>query len=99
VAVGQALLLNVANPRGVSIMVGAAAYTIFSLILRSVHPRVFPDSLLFVSVINGLIGGAVLGYIAGVLVGGVFLAADVIRGKFDRGNKLTAEESSDENEG
>ena len=91
------MLLNVANPRGVSIVVGAAAYTIISLVLWSIYPRVFPESFLVVAVINGLIGGAVMGYIAGVLVGGVFLAADALRGKFDRGAELSADETTDGN--
>jgi hypothetical protein len=31
---------------------------------------------------SGVVGGAFLGYVAGVLVGGMFLIADVLRRKF-----------------
>jgi hypothetical protein len=81
VAAGQALFHNHANPRGVSVLIGAAAYTLFTLVLWSIYPRVFPDSFFFVVVINGLMFGGLLGYIAGVLVGGMFLVAERLRGK------------------
>jgi hypothetical protein len=82
VAVGQALFHDTANPRGVSVVVGITAYTLFSIILWSLNWRDIPFSLFFMIVINGLMGGAVFGYIAGVLVGGIFLVADMLRGKF-----------------
>jgi len=82
VAAAQALFLQVANPRGVSIVAGAVAYTFFSWILWFVDPSAFPVSFLFVTVFNGMIGGAILGYLAGVMVGGVFLVADILRQKY-----------------
>lgn len=79
VGIGQALLLNVFNPRAASILVGAAAYTLFSLIIWIFF---FPSSFFALVVINGMIGGSILGYLAGVLVGGVFLVADFCRRQF-----------------
>jgi hypothetical protein len=84
VAAAQALLLKVANPRGVSIVAGAVAYTLFSWIAWSINRYAFfINSFLFVTVINGVVLGTFLGYLAGVLVGGVFLVADILRGKFE----------------
>jgi hypothetical protein len=81
VAIGQAWYFHEANPRGVSVVVGAVAYTVVSIVLWMAYPRTFPNSFLFVFLINGLIGGAVFGYCAGALVGGIFLVADVLRQK------------------
>ncbi len=54
----------------------------------------FPNSFFVVTVINGIIGGGILGYLLGTLVGGVFLVADVLRGKFEGRAKPDAEDSS-----
>jgi hypothetical protein len=45
---------------------------------------------------NGIIGGSVLGYLLGTLVGGVFLVADVLRGKFE--GRAQPESPDDANE-
>jgi hypothetical protein len=85
VAAAQALFLKVANPRGVSIVTGAAAYTLFSWIAWFIDPHTFFfSSLFYVTFINGLIGGSMMGYLAGVLVGGVFLVADALRTRYGR---------------
>jgi hypothetical protein len=81
VAAGQALFHEQANPRGVSVLIGSAAYTLFTMIMWALYPRWFPDSFFFVVVVNGLMVGGLLGYIAGVLVGGMFLVAERLRGK------------------
>jgi hypothetical protein len=78
----QALLRDVANPRGVSIVTGIVAYTVLTTIAWSLELREWSDPLWFIVILNGLIGGAILGYISGVLVGGVFLVADALRQKF-----------------
>jgi hypothetical protein len=84
IAASQAIFLKTANPRGVSILTGAAAYTMFSWVIWLAVPRAFFwDSFFFVVVINGIIGGAIMGYLMGTLIGGVFLIADVLRGKFE----------------
>ena len=83
VAAAQALFLRVANPRGVSIVSGSLAQSIMLGILSLAERHAFPEPLFVVVAIYGLIGGAVCGYLAGVLVGGVFLVADALRGKFE----------------
>lgn len=84
IAAAQALFLRVANPRGVSIVTGAVAYTLFSWVVWLAVPYTFIfNSFFFVIVINGIIGGSIMGYLLGTLVGGVFLVADLLRGKFE----------------
>jgi hypothetical protein len=85
VGLGQAMLERVIDPRRASIYVGAAAHTVLSLLIWRFAPKLFLfDSFFFVAIINGFIGGAAMGYMAGALVGGVFLIADALRGKFSR---------------
>jgi hypothetical protein len=77
VAAAQAIFHQQANPRGVSVLAGAAAYTFVFLILWLMYPRGNP---FFVTVmINGIVFGSLLGYMAGVLVGGMFLVAERLR--------------------
>jgi len=78
VAVAQAFFLNVYSPRGVSIATAIPVYTSFVIWMWSAYPRSFPGWL----VVLMLLIGPPLGYIAGVLVGGVFLVADLVRKKF-----------------
>jgi putative addiction module component (TIGR02574 family) len=83
VAIGQAFLEPFVDARRASIFVGAGFHTLCSLIFwitLTGGPPVF--SFILIVLINGLIGGATMGYMAGALVGGVYLIADVIRGKF-----------------
>jgi hypothetical protein len=82
VAIGQAWSFGQANPRGVSVVVGAITFAFFTIILSWIYPRMFAAPWLLVVLFSGVIGGAFLGYIAGVLVGGMFLIADVLRRKF-----------------
>ena len=82
VAIGQAWLFGQANPRGVSVIVGAITLTFLTIILSWIYPRMFPSPWLLVVLFTGVIGGAFLGYTAGVLVGGMFLIADLLRRKF-----------------
>lgn len=83
IATTQALFQNVASPRGVSIIAGAVAYTLMSWIIWYTMPFAFPIPFFVVMFINGVIGGSIAGYLLGTLVGGVFLVADVLRGKFE----------------
>ena len=82
VGASQALLMNVLDARRASIMVGASVHTIFSLVLFAMEPRFFGHSLIVAVLINGMAGGALFGYLAGVMAAGVFLVADLLRGKF-----------------
>jgi hypothetical protein len=85
------MLEPIIDPRRASIYVGAAAHTFFSLVIWWFAPKLFFfDSFFFVAIINGLIGGAAMGYMAGALVGGVFLIADALRGKFSRASHAAA---------
>jgi hypothetical protein len=93
VAVCQALFHGRANPRGVSVLTGMAANTLFSWVLWATG--VFPDSFLFLTIINGLLFGGLLGYIAGVLVGGMFLCADALRQKSLRGESSGDDETAE----
>lgn len=95
IAATQAMFLRVSNPRGVSIVTGAVAYTLISWIIWLSDPNYFIwNSFFFVTFINGIIGGGILGYLLGTLVGGVFLVADVLRGKFEGRSKLESDDSS-----
>jgi hypothetical protein len=84
VAIGQAWFFGQANPRGVSVIIGSITFTLFTIILCWIYPWMFSAAWLFVVLFCGVIGGAFLGYIAGVLVGGMFLVADLLRRKFSR---------------
>jgi hypothetical protein len=81
VGVGQAVLVDLFNPRAGSIVAGVA----FSM-CASLFWGVYYDSPLWafpmIAIFYGLIGGTIFGYLAGVLVGGVFLVADALRQKF-----------------
>lgn len=83
VAVSQAALAKVVHPRGTSIIAGAVANTAIVAILWLEMRRHIPISFLFVA-IAGVPFGAFLGYLAGAVVAGVFLVADLLRGRFER---------------
>jgi hypothetical protein len=96
IAATQAMFAKVANPRGVSVVTGAVAYTVMSWIIWVTVRQAFPNSFIVVTFINGIIGGAILGYLLGTLVGGVFLVADMLRGRFE-GRAPGASEDGGEN--
>jgi hypothetical protein len=96
VAVAQAFYKDIANPRGVSIVTGAVAQTIIIIVIEILSPRMIPEPALFSVIFYGVLGGMVSGYLAGVLVGGVFLVADKLRAKFDNRSKSQLNESSAE---
>jgi hypothetical protein len=82
VAMVQALYHHQANPRGVSIVAGAVTQTAIVSFLAMMHW--YYEPFLIVLVGYGMIGGAICGYLAGTVVGGVFLIADFLRGKLER---------------
>jgi hypothetical protein len=84
VAIAQAVYKDVANPRGVSVLAGAVTQTIMLVVIHMAAPKLFGVPIGFVIVFFGVLGGALFGYLAGVLVGGVFLVADVLRKKFSQ---------------
>ena len=67
VGVAQALLFKGSKPRLASVLAGAVFFLTFALIMG------FGPWLLY------LVLGSVLGYVAGTLIGGVFLVAEVLR--------------------
>jgi hypothetical protein len=84
VGVGQALLFRGLKPRTASLLVGAAIYCIATLGYYVFYPRMYPASALILMLVYGLFSGGVIGYVAGTLVGGVFLVADFVRRRFSR---------------
>lgn len=85
IAVAQALFKTRANPRSVSIVTGVAVGTLFTWIgyAAGAH-RVLPIPLPVATILLGLVVGSISGYLIGTCVGGVFLVADMVRGKFER---------------
>src|SRR3954454_18006243 len=92
VGLAQAFYKDTANPRGVSILAGAVVQTIIVIVIHIAQPRIFGGSIVLIVFFGGLIGGAFCGYLAGVLVGGVFLVADLIRQKFAKPGETEPEE-------
>jgi uncharacterized membrane protein (DUF485 family) len=92
VAASQAFYQNVANPRGVSVVAGAITMSVM-LVLLTLFVKEWRDQPIFVVVVLfGLVGGAIAGYLSGVLVGGVFLIADALRKRFERRSKEASNE-------
>jgi hypothetical protein len=100
IAVAQAFFLKIANPRGVSIVAGSIAYTLISCLIWITFRNIFIDSFFLVVLINGVIGGGIIGYLFGTLVGGVFLVADKLRRKMEgrHTNEMPDKLATDESE-
>lgn len=82
VAVAQAALAKVVHPRGTSIIAGAVATSVIMWILMLGLRGHFVFSFLFATIV-GVPFGALFGYLAGAVVAGVFLVADLLRGRFE----------------
>jgi putative addiction module component (TIGR02574 family) len=82
VGIGQALLFRGEKPRRASMLVGCVCFTLPWLVGWLTNSRMMPREMLWLVLANGILSGAILGYFAGVLVGGVFLVADLIRRRF-----------------
>jgi hypothetical protein len=79
----QALLFRGQRPRTASLIVGAVACSLLNLAAwMGSGFRAYATFQLWLGGIYSIIGGAFLGYVAGAFVGGVFLVADVLRGRF-----------------
>ena len=88
VAAGQSLLFGGKNPRGASLLIGAVLFplevlglAVYQMIVGQVGRGSIAESIVEgESIVVGLIctvpGGAVLGYLAGVLTAGIFLTMD-----------------------
>jgi hypothetical protein len=85
VGLAQALLFRGRQPRLASVLVGTAIYSLAALaIWLASGQRRYPTALVLLAGTYSIIGGAILGYLSGALIGGVFLIADVLRGRFGR---------------
>jgi hypothetical protein len=84
VAVGQALLSGLSMPRAVSVYTGMIAYFLCTISYAFVEPRFDLFEMIPIAIFLSLLFGGILGYLAGVLVGGVFLVADVLRQRYGR---------------
>jgi putative addiction module component (TIGR02574 family) len=85
VGIGQALLFGGQKPRLASALVGVLCYSIAATGYWLMGPPMMPEPLLLGALVYALFVGAVSGYVAGVLVGSVFLVADKLRCRFGRG--------------
>lgn len=94
VGVGQAFLEPHMDARRASMLVGAGFHTLCSTIFWFTLPESVPfATIILVVLINGLVLGAAMGYMAGALVGGVYLIADALRGRFGRATSEGANEA------
>jgi putative addiction module component (TIGR02574 family) len=80
IGVSQALLFGGKRPRLASVLVGTLIYALSLLgFWLATGQRAYPTSTFLVLGTYAAIGGAILGYLSGVVVGGVFLLADAVR--------------------
>jgi hypothetical protein len=99
VAVAQAFYKDTANPRGVSVVTGTIVQTLMMTLIEIFAPQLFPEPALLVVGLYGVLGGAISGYLAGVLVGGVFLVAEALRKRYIQvPEALQGDESTDDSE-
>jgi hypothetical protein len=85
VGVGQAALFGGKQPRTASIVVGTSVYSIAMAAAWLINgPRMYAAPFLLFAATYSIIGGAILGYLAGTFVGGVFLVADKLRKRISR---------------
>jgi putative addiction module component (TIGR02574 family) len=84
VGVGQAALFGGLKPRTASIVVGAVMYPILWVASVMIFSPGVPAPVYVMTILGGAISGGIFGYIAGVMVGGVFLIADKFRQRFAR---------------
>jgi putative addiction module component (TIGR02574 family) len=85
VGAAQAFLFGGKQPRTASIIAGALTYSLaIAAACIANGPRIYATSELLISASFTIAGGAFLGYLAGVTIGGVFLVADKLRNRLSR---------------
>ena len=85
VGTGQALLFGGNQPRKASVVTGTLIYSMAMIAVWLINgPRMYPTMVILIMASYTLIGGAILGYLSGAVVGGVFLIADKVRNRFSR---------------
>lgn len=85
VGIGQALLFGGRQPRTASLVVGALVYAVSMAAAWLISgPRIYSAGMILLASSYSIVGGAILGYLAGTFVGGVFLIADKLRKRMSR---------------
>jgi putative addiction module component (TIGR02574 family) len=84
VGIGQAVLFRSSMPRLASVLTGMVAYFLCTISFALVEPRFDLFGFMPAAIVFSIVFGGLLGYLAGVLVGGVFLVADVLRQRYGR---------------
>jgi putative addiction module component (TIGR02574 family) len=84
VGMGQAVLFRGSMPRLASVQTGIVAYFLCTISYGFMEPRFDLFEFMPLAIVFAVIFGGILGYLAGVLVGGVFLVADVLRQRYGR---------------
>jgi hypothetical protein len=85
VGAAQALLFGGKQPRTASIVAGAVLYLLaITAAWVATGPRLYSVSQLLVPASLTIAGGGILGYLSGVMIGGVFLVADKLRSRLSR---------------
>jgi hypothetical protein len=85
IGISQMLLFGGQRPRAASVIAGTTLLmlgTIGAWVANGA--RQYPDPALLMGGLCTALSGAVLGYLSGACVGGVFLVADLLRGRFGR---------------
>jgi hypothetical protein len=84
VGIGQAVLFGGQRPRSASVLAGVVLHAFIWIVYWIADPRLLPtEAVLFITGYV-VIGGCILGYCVGGLVGGVFLVADMFRRRLRR---------------
>ena len=84
VGVAQAVLFGGRKPRLASAIAGAAAYFLGWVAFAIIEPTWTIGFMILPALLFSAIAGPPLGYLAGVLVGGVFLVADIFRQRYGK---------------
>jgi membrane-associated HD superfamily phosphohydrolase len=82
VGVGQAVIYRGLRPRQASIWVGIVLCNLGMIVYLYLRGRMVTPGTILGGFIYAAIGGAILGYLAGTLVGGIFLIIDFVRRRF-----------------
>jgi hypothetical protein len=88
VGAGQAFLFQGAAPRGASVLVGGVYFALVAAVLSWMEGHRIESAVCLLFALS--IEGAIVGYFCGVLVGGVFMVAELLRLRLARIGKRPA---------
>lgn len=77
--IAQAMLFGGRKPRRASAFTGIVMYLLFLLVPAMLYPRLNGGDWYLGILVICVVYGSILGYVAGALVGGIFLVADAFR--------------------